>query len=154
MTDHPKNDKKTASTSAPVECPKWAADLLDKLHRIEVKLGNVLESTDDPKKAQKAWLTKSLGDLVAASGQTPASDGEEAGNKEPSNENPALGSLDASNDEGAADLAEAIFDRVCAGLDEDGFDAVQIAAIVNSRVGKSSRMKYCDENDVKEALEA
>lgn len=118
------------ATSQTPQCPKWAADLLEKLHRLEVKLGNIIETGKeiDPK---EAWHSRDLEDL--------AQDTED----------------DAEDGSGAdADLAEAIFDRVCAGLVEDGFSPEQIADIVNSRVGKGGRMKYCDAGDVNEALEA
>ncbi len=122
----------TAKSQIP-ECPKWAADLLAKLHRLEVKLGNIIESGKESREESpdepKAWHTRDLGDIMADE------DGE-------------------SESGGDADLAEAIFDRVCAGLSEDGFSAQEIADIVNSRVGNGGRMKYCDASDVNEALEA
>ena len=160
MSDKPiaPNDK-TQSTAPTPDCPKWAADLLDKLHRIEVKLGNIQDvgtATGDPKK--DGWHTRSLDDLVTATNNKAnkkAGDGSENNSGDDSED--ASGADDTPqlpDDDGTADLAEAIFDRVCAGLSEDGFDAEQIAAIVNSKVGKGSRMKYCNANDVSEALKA
>jgi hypothetical protein len=161
MSDKPSPPSdKTQSNPAPTpDCPKWAADLLDKLHRIEVKLGNIQDvgtATGDPKK--DGWHTRSLDDLVTAAhnkANKKSGDGSENDSGEDSDDTSgADGTPQLPDDDGTADLAEAIFDRVCAGLSEDGFDAGQIAAIVNSKVGKGSRMKYCNASDVSEALKA
>ena len=126
------------------ECPKWAADLLEKLQRIEVKLGNIQEVGDT---TSDGWRTRALNDLMAAN---EAAASGESGDSDDHHDNAPL-----SGDDGAADVAEAIFARVGAGLLEDGFDANQIAAIINSKVGsKAVRLKYCDANDVNEALKA
>ncbi|NDE15589.1 hypothetical protein EBZ80_11730 [bacterium] len=141
----PSDRSKFMTARSPIpDCPKWAADLLAKLHRLEVKLGNIIEATpakdstkdsagdstgEDSSDGTMAWHTRDLGDLIPDD-------------------------RDENESGGDADLAEAIFDRVCAGLAEDGFTAQEIADIVNSRVGNGGRMKYCDASDVNEALEA
>jgi hypothetical protein len=130
------------------ECPKWAADLLDKLHHLEVRLGNIVE-TGSGANPKDAWHTRDLGDLEAVVNE----DGHD-GEPDAARRDNFADNVDNQDTTGSADIAEAIFDRVCAGLSEDGFSPQQIADIVNSRVGKGGRMKYCDANDVKEALEA
>ena len=145
------DNKSQTNTAATPECPKWAADLLDKLHRIEVKLGNIQDvgtATGNPKK--DGWHTRSLDALVTAANNK----SDQKSDDDSEGTSGADGVPDLPDDDGTADLAEAIFDRVCAGLSEDGFDPGQIAAIVNSKVAKGNRMKYCNANDVSEALKA
>lgn len=130
--------------SAKVACPQWAESMLEKLHRLEVKLGNIQESdtatnTEDHT-SPMGWHTRSMDELVSASGGPDTGDA-----------NPLSASRD---DDGSSDLAEAIFDRVCAGLAEEGFSHEQIANIINSRVGAGGRMKYCNAEEVAEALQA
>lgn len=126
-----------------IPCPEWAASLLDKLQRLEVKLGNVQEpehsgdSDSGSTSGPAGWHSRSVDDLVAA-----------AANDSSDTYTPT------QTDDGAADLAEAIFDRVCAGLAEEGRSHQEIADVINSRVGAGGRMKYCDAADVAEALEA
>ena len=136
------------------ECPKWAADLLDKLHHLEVRLGNIVE-TGSGTNPKDAWHTRDLGDLEAVVNEDDHGGEADAARRDIFADNmDHMDHMDQQDNAGSADIAEAIFDRVCAGLSEDGFSPQQIADIVNSRVGKGGRMKYCDANDVKEALEA
>jgi hypothetical protein len=107
-------------------CPTWADRLMRQIHDLEVKLGNLRDPKD-------AWAGADLGEL----------------------EQRAFGEGEGLDDElaTAENTVEALFGRIVRGLVAEGYDPATIANFINARVGRGGRLPYCDEREVREALE-